>query len=244
MGFVLLIMTVLLGLAVTGGLTIYAVVRRGISWLMGWARQNRIAEMIPDLPLLDAARSSQVVRQVTGTPEYRYLNPETATPRQIVAIVRPMRGDAMLSPYAHVILGAVGKVGFYRDGFDQVLDHEFGRGSLTFARYDAPVQETLREVVATASRMANRMQMFDSAEYGRLSGRGADVGSAESEQLHVMMESQASLDAMKDSILRMMAGLERLHGELSQLSVSHARGECETLLEEMSRLASDARLYR
>lgn len=242
MGIFLALLAISAGLMVTGLVAAVVFVRRGVRHLLGWAEQNQLVERAK-VQLLEGAQSSSIVRQVTGTSAYRYIDPDEATAWQILSVVRPMRHDDVLGPYANAIITSVDKIDFYRDAFDQVLEHEFGSTSLTWVRFHAPVEETLHEVVATSTRMANRMQVFDSCEYRQLRRQPIPEGTTEADRLQVMTITLGNLDVMRDSVLRMMSGLERLHSELTQLSVSHAQGDCDMLLDEISRLAGEAKLY-
>lgn len=234
----------LIGLAVviSGAAVLYMAVRRGLDRLGEWGRQSRIADKVTER--IEEAKASPLARQIMGSPSpYQYLAPDSATPRQIRSVTLPMRGDPVLGRYATDVVGGLEKADFYLQAFDGILGSEFGAGTLTWTRFHAPVDEALRDVTATSARMANRMQVFDSGEYSRLASAGAEPGSADADNLSAMVATLGDLDRMRDSNVRMLAGLGRLHAELSELPASRADAECEDLLDEIRRLSSEAKLY-
>lgn len=242
MNVIIVVLIVLVALGAVGAATVYVVVTRGMRRLRQWDEEKGLTAGA--MATLDEAKSLPIVQQITGvTPTYRYLDVETATTRQIVAAVRPSRQDPVIGSHAEFVLDTIGRIGFYREGFDRLLDHEFGRTSLTWARFHAPVEDALAEEKALSVRMANRIQVFDSAMYQRLSASAPVAGTAESDQLSAMNQTLEDLSMMRETATRLMTGLERLHAELSQMSASHTDEDCSDVLDELQRLSEDAKLY-
>ena len=239
---IVVIALVVLGVIVSGAVALFVTARRGVRRLRQWGSQNQIADKVTER--LEEAKSSPLARQIMGSlSAYQYLDPASVTSRQLMSVVSPMSRDAVIGRYATEIASAIGKVDFYEVAFASILESEFGSGSLTWERFHAPVSEATRDILSTSARMANRMQMFDTGEYLRLESDGVAPGSADADNLSAMQATLSDLDKMRDSNVRMVAGLDRLHAELSELPANRADEECEDLVGEIRRLSREAKLY-
>lgn len=242
MGIILVLLLVFGGIGLAGVAAIYVAVTRGVRRLMQWGQEKGLISGA--VALLDEAKASPVVRQVTGsTSSYRYLDTEATTERQVVSVVRPLRHDLVLGRHAEFVMSSAGKIEFYETGLEQVLEREFGRGSITWDHFHATIREALHEERVLIVQMANRMQVFDSAEYRRLSSYSPATGTAEAERLSVMRGTLNDLAAMSDTATRILTGVERLHAELSKVSSSRVEGDCDMVLDELRKLSCDAKLY-
>jgi len=242
LGVVAVLALIGLGVVIAGAVILYVAARRGIGRLRQWGQRNQIAEKVTEQ--IEVAKASPLARQIMGAPSpYQYLDPSSATSRQIRSVASAMRGDSVLGRYAASVIGSLEKADFYRQAFAGILGSEFGTGTLTWTRFNAPVSEALRDIVTTSARMTNRMQVFDTGEYARLSSVGVEQGSADEENLVTMRATLGDLDRMRDANVRMLAGLGRLHAELSELPANRADAGCEELLEEIRRLSGEAKLY-
>lgn len=243
MAIAFIVIAVVAGVAIAGVATIYVAVTRGLGRLFDWGRRQQLPEMAASA--LGTLKSSPTVKQLTGgSGTYTYLEPETAPAWQIQLMLRGRKSDPVLGRHASDLSSSLDKVDFYEHAFESILESEFGSTSLTWARFKAPIDEAIRDVLATAARAANRMQMFDTEEYQRLSAFGADPGSADAENLSVMMSTVADVSKMRDTDVRLIAGLERLYAALSSLPAERADDECQELLDDLRRLSGEAALYR
>lgn len=245
------------GLAIVMSLVVFGFISigRGVRALIGTARRMlmRAAERTQLPPTTSPApdpapRSQGATAPTAGHPADApappvHLDPDVATSGQVASAVRTMEHDPTLGRYAESILSSLERADFYEVTFEQMLDQEFGKGGITWARFHAPVVEALGEIVATDARMANRMRMFDSAWYRQTASAGAPLGSAEAERMEVMGQTLVDLERMEDAVLRTIVGLERLYAEVSSISVSHTEEDATELLDDLRRLSEDAKMY-
>lgn len=173
------------------------------------------------------------------------LDPEDATPQQVMSVARGLMGDPVMSSYACDVSSALEREMVCRDGLRQALGQEFGEGSITWSHFHAPIEDALSQVVMTAAKMTNSMQMFDSTGYLRLSELSSQgqISDVEAERLFVMEHTLEGLGTMRDANLRAIVGLERLYSEIENLPPSHGTNSSEEMFSELRRLSTEVSRY-
>lgn len=241
LGFILALLAIVIGVGLAGAIALGVAAKKGAARIADWGRRNQIADKVSEQ--LEEVKASPVVRQLTGGGAYRYLDPDAATPRQVRGTLAAFRLDPVTGPFASDAIEAVDKADFYRQALSNTLSSEFGEGSLTWAKFHVPVSDSVQSVVSTSARMANRIQVFDTAAYERLSSSAVVEGSVDADALLDMEATLADLGRMRDTSAHLLSGLERLLGELSALPDARDADGCAYLLDELGRLSRDAKLY-
>ena len=230
------ILGVIVGIAVVG---VVGGVIWGIGSSSGWWGKGR------GLP---AGDSPARPRMGASPRPAGYLDAEGQTdPGEILATVEPRMSDPILGPYAMSVSESLSKADFQRDGIYTVMEREFGEGSLTWDKFSVPVDMALDGIRSNAARMANRMRGIDSGEYLRLS-RLADAGAvkpgtSQEASLAATKEALAELDRLSEANDRMLAELDKLQAELSNMSGAHEIGTTDEIVEELRTLSNDAKEY-
>lgn len=170
-----------------------------------------------------------------------------STRDDILAVVAPRRDDEALGEAASAVAGELEKAEFMRDAIVSVMEDEFGRESLTWDKFSAPVEAALADVYSNSARVANLMQMFDTGDYQRilrLDKAGQLVaGSRQEARLSSMRASLQEMRELTEASEAMLAELERLHSALVEVAGSHREMTTEEIAEEIRNLTDDTREY-
>ena len=122
----------------------------------------------------------------------------------------------------------------------------------TFAREEnrkAQLIEITAEAALTsnAAQIANHMQAFDSKEFdhlGRMDRAGALNGKeTERKRLWNLQKELAKMDELQASNEKILVELEHLQSELNQMSAHGLTAGTDEVLEEIKRLADEAKYY-
>lgn len=125
-----------------------------------------------------------------------------------------------------------------------VIDERFGQESLSGNKYYSIVEGAEKTALSNIVTMANRMQMFDEAEYERLKAyKDDDIPDDIQEQQMELYDS--NLDKIKTSIAlneKILLSVDRLLMELSSNDIDDS--ESDELLEELEQLTKEAKFYQ
>lgn len=232
-----------------------AVVVVGIVGGMTWGVSHPL-EPGSDTKLIkgDGAEPRRVIsgrreqKRLMGENGFSFLDTESgATPEDIKAILGKFRDDEVTGTWAGMANGGLGRAEFSSEGIVTLMEREFGRDSLTWERYSAPVEAAFGRVVSNSAHAANIIQAFDSAEYQRLT-RLRKAGQIEdgSQQAGRLSAMDAQLDELRSLTYdseAMLDELNRLQTELAKLSDSHQEVTSGDIAEEIRNLAESTRQY-
>lgn len=187
-------------------------------------------------------------KRLMGEDGFSYLDVGTGTTRdEIVAVLEPRREDEVVGDSSGCIITALGRADFARDGIVTLMEREFGRESLTWDKFAAPVNAALNDIYENSARAANLIQVFDTNAYQRLlrldKANQLVDGSQQANQLSAMRASLQEVHELVAANEGMLEELNRLQSELSKLSGSHQDGTSEEIAEEIRGLAEDTKQY-
>lgn len=232
-----------------------AVVVVGIVGGMTWGVSHPL-EPGSDTKLIkgDGAEPRRVIsgrreqKRLMGENGFSFLDTESgATPDDIKAVLGKFRDDEVTGTWAGMANAGLGRAEFSSEGIVTLMEREFGRDSLTWDRYSAPVEVAFGRVVSNSAHAANIIQAFDSAEYQRLT-RLRKAGQIEdgSQQAGRLSAMDAQLDELRSLTYdseAMLDELNQLQTELAKLSDSHQEVTSGDIAEEIRNLAESTRQY-
>lgn len=187
-------------------------------------------------------------KRLMGENGFSFLDTESgATPEDIKAVLGKFRDDEVTGTWARMTNGGLGRAEFSSEGIVTLMEREFGRDSLTWDRYSAPVEVAFGRVVSNSAHAANIIQVFDSAEYQRLT-RLRKAGQIEdgSQQAGRLSAMDAQLDELRSLTYdseAMLDELAQLQTELAKLFDSHQEVTSGDIAEEIRGLAESTRQY-
>lgn len=125
-----------------------------------------------------------------------------------------------------------------------IIDERFGADSLSGNKYYSIVEAAKDSALNNIVVMANRMQMFDEAEYARLQNYKNDELPDDIQERQIELYN-SNLERIKASIVlneKILLSIDNLLMELS--SNENDNGESDELLEEIEQLTKEAKLYQ
>lgn len=174
-----------------------------------------------------------------------FLDVDTAKQKDVEKVVAPYLEDAALGNAAHGVMDTFVRAQTCKKGILALLEQEFDKNSLTWEKYQAPVEVAFDGVVRNAAQIANHMQGFDSAEYQRMNridqAGGYDDESNEVARLKVMRETLREIDKHQRNNDSLLTELENLRKELMNLTGSAT--DTSQIIEEIQQLADDTKYY-
>ena len=177
---------------------------------------------------------------------FAYLE-ENASQEKIAAIAQKYVDDEALGTRAQGVLDTFANCDMRRKAIQSVLEDEFEPSSLTWERYNAPVEVAFDRVLQNAVQIVNRMQAFDSKEYlrmGRLERAGAyKEDSPETNRLSLMRATLDEMDEFQSTNDRLLVELEKLQSELMVLSGAGYESDTDEIIAEIRKLADDTKYY-
>lgn len=243
MGLVAVIAIVIVGVVVIGG--IVGGMAWGVNHPLSPGKETKAIKGADGKPA-KVIGGRKEPKMLTGEGNLSYLDAE-ATGDEIRAVLEPFRKDEVIGYHVGRAYAALNRAEFSRDGIVSLMEREFGRESLTWERFSAPVEAALGSVHSNSARIANIAQAFDSGEYLRLgrlrqAGQVAD-GSQQANRLDAMGAQLREMGTLADDSETMLEELGRLQTELAKLTDSHQAVTSEEIAEEVRNLADMTREY-
>lgn len=162
---------------------------------------------------------------------------------QVERIAQRYVGDAALDATARGVLDTFTQANLTKQSIHSLMDQEFEKGSLTWDKFNIPVELAFDGIKRNAAQIVNRMQSFDAAEYARMdridqAGGYADE-SNEVARLKVMREALGEMKKLQDANDQLLLELQKLEGELSNLTGNST----DQISEEIQQLIEDTKYY-
>ncbi len=162
---------------------------------------------------------------------------------EVQRIAQRYVGDSALDATARGVLDTFTKADLTKQSILSLMNQEFEKGSLTWDKFNVPVELAFEGITRNAAQIVNRMQAFDSAEYSRMDridqAGGYDDESNEVARLKVMRNALGEMRAIQNKNNQLLLELERLESELSNLTGN----DTDQIVEEIQQLADDAKYY-
>ena len=226
---------VLLGLVIWG---ISSVVKR-ITGKSGGAK---------NLPSGESGMAKRdMVQPARVAKDYTYLDVEDgATPGAVREAVRPYEGAPYVGEYARSVMTTLDKSEFRRKGLFSALEREFSPNTITWDKFATPIEVAMDGILQNCTHLANRIQGFDTAEYGRLSrlvkAGACTEGSNNWQRWELLGKSLKEMGEIRQGNEQLLFELEKLENELMKLDDGGASTTSD-IAEEIRNLTEEAKYY-
>jgi hypothetical protein len=179
---------------------------------------------------------------------YAYLDASTdVSPDAVKKVCATYVNDPVLGSYADDVLKTFAREENRKAQLIEIINAEFEPNSLTWDKYSVPLDTAEAALTSNAAQIANHMQAFDSKEFdhlGRMDRAGALNGKeTERKRLWNLQKELAKMDELQASNEKILVELEHLQSELNQMSAHGLTAGTDEVLEEIKRLADEAKYY-
>lgn len=191
--------------------------------------------------------------QAVSHHSYVRLDPDTGTTSgDISKVLRSYTQDPVMGPYAQGVIDVLASAELHHESLFIELDSTFQRGTISWDKFAGPSYAALDSLLRNSAYLANRIQSFDTNGYLRLErsmsrdvSEGSNGGTgARAERWKLYCEMIDSFDALQETNERLLLELDKLKAELVTLSASSTTEASDPIIEEISRLVEEAKLYR
>ena len=134
----------------------------------------------------------------------------------------------------------------------EIIGERFPAGSLTHGKFASAVEAAISAIADNSARLANKMSLFDVAEYRNLryliaSGAYKDDNIPDEIQLErheLLLANKEGMNEVVAANERILLELERFTVEMGQVSPDALDEDAEEMVGEIRRLTEELRFYR
>ena len=163
-----------------------------------------------------------------------------------------LKGKPAVGPVAEQALSQLATAKAKADHFRETIRKRFGQGSLTAARYEGVLEQSMTAISENAEKLSEQLELFDGKGYEELS-RSIASGSYKKDAINDELQEERfrserqrlkELKELLDPSEEMLLRLDRCAAEVASLSNADNEAENERILEEIQNLIDTTKFYQ